>query len=316
MTLFPQLIAGPIVRYSDVEEQINEREISMNKIADGISIFIRGLAKKLILANNIGAVWTLVKGMDYETLPVLTAWIGILAFTFQIYYDFSGYSDMAIGLGKMLGFDFPQNFNHPYLSKSVSEFWRRWHMTLGSWFLSYVYIPLGGNRVGKLKLVRNTLIVWMLTGLWHGASWNFVLWGLYFGVLILLEKLFLGKLLQKLPRVVQWLYAFLLVVFGWVLFEMTSLSSIGSFFGALFGVNGAALFDRQSVYLFLSNILLFVVCAFCSTNLSRRIYHFVRDKWALWCANTMRLGLDVALFAVSICYVVTSTYNPFLYFNF
>ena len=316
VTLFPQLIAGPIVRYSDVEEEINEREISMSKTADGISIFIRGLAKKLILANNIGAVWTLVKGMDYQTLPVLTAWIGILAFTFQIYYDFSGYSDMAIGLGKMLGFDFPANFNHPYLSKSVSEFWRRWHMTLGSWFLSYVYIPLGGNRVGKLRLVRNTLIVWMLTGLWHGASWNFVLWGLYFGVLILLEKLFLGKLLQKLPSVVQWLYAFLLVVFGWVLFEMTSLSSIGSFFGALFGVNGAALFDRQSIYLFLSNILLFIVCAFCSTNVSRRIYHFVRDKWAIWCANAMRLGLDVVLFAVSICYVVTSTYNPFLYFNF
>ena len=315
VTLFPQLIAGPIVRYSDIEAQIDGREISIGKIGDGVSVFIRGLAKKVILANTIGAVWTSIKAMDYTALPAATAWIGILAFTFQIYYDFSGYSDMAIGLGKMLGFDFPPNFDHPYLSKSITEFWRRWHMTLGSWFRSYVYIPMGGNRVGKWGLVRNILVVWMLTGLWHGASWNFVFWGLYFGVILLIEKLFLGKLIRKLPNILQWLYAFLLIVFGWVLFEMNSLPAIGNFVAAMFGLNGAGFADRQSLYLVLSNIAVILLCAVCATTLPRRVFSWLRSKWRAG-ANGVRLSAELLLFFVCLCYLVTSTYNPFLYFNF
>lgn len=315
VTMFPQLIAGPIVRYSDVEREMGDREISLYKTADGIGIFLRGMAKKVLLANNIGAVWTLVKALDYDTLPVLTAWVGILAFTFQIFYDFSGYSDMAIGLGRMLGFNFPPNFNYPYQAKSITEFWRRWHMTLGSWFRSYVYIPLGGNRGGQLKTLRNLLIVWCLTGLWHGASWNFLFWGLYFGLLIIIEKLFLLKWLQKLPSFLQWLYSFLLVVFGWVLFEMNSVDKILGYFGALFGINGANLFDGQSFYLLIQNGIVFVACALCATTLPSRISQAIQKK-----TNggylTGKLLFETAIFGICIIYLATSSYNPFLYFNF
>ncbi|MDE6746714.1 MAG: MBOAT family protein, partial [Oscillospiraceae bacterium] len=206
VTLFPQIVAGPIVRYEDVAAELDERTVNINKISEGICKFVKGLAKKVLLANNIGIIWTQIKAMDYGEISAATAWIGILAFTFQIYFDFSGYSDMAVGLGKMLGFNFPKNFDHPYLSKSVSEFWRRWHITLGTWFREYVYIPLGGNRKGKGKTIRNLLIVWGLTGLWHGASWNFILWGLYFGVLIVIERLGWGNVLKKLPAAVSMLY--------------------------------------------------------------------------------------------------------------
>ena len=317
VTLFPQLIAGPIVRYSEVEGEINERRLTSDFMADGIAIFIRGLAKKVLLANSIGMVWTAVKGMEYSSLPMMTAWVGILAFAFQIYYDFSGYSDMAVGLGKMLGFHFPQNFDHPYQSKSISEFWRRWHMTLTSWFKSYVYFPLGGNRKGNLRTIRNLAVVWFLTGLWHGASWNFVLWGLYFGALIILEKFVWGKALQKLPGFVQWLYAFVLVVLGWVMFEMktNSLAAMGGYFAALFGLNGASLATGGSLYLLLSNLLLFAACAVGATTLPRQILGKIKEKSAAFA----RVGLIVSeliLFLLCICYLVTSTYNPFLYFNF
>ena len=315
VTLFPQLIAGPIVLYSDVEKELYDREITYSKIGDGVSIFIRGMAKKVLLANTIGAVWTLVKAMDYGTLPAATAWIGILCFTFQIYYDFSGYSDMAIGMGKMLGFNFPPNFDHPYLSKSITEFWRRWHMTLGGWFRSYVYIPLGGNRVSKWKHVRNILVVWMLTGLWHGASWNFVFWGLYFGIILLIEKFFLKKWLEKLPSFFQWLYAFILVVFGWVLFEMPSIETIGSFFAAMFGLNGAGFADTQSVWLVVSNITVIVLSAICATNLPRKLFRAAHSRWQ-HAANGTRLTVELVLLFICLCYLVTSTYNPFLYFNF
>ncbi len=315
VTLFPQLIAGPIVRYSDIENEINTREISNKMIADGISIFIRGLGKKVLLANSIGALWTTIKAMDYATMPALTAWVGILAFTFQIYYDFSGYSDMAIGLGKMLGFHFPKNFDHPYMSKSISEFWRRWHITLGSWFKSYVYIPMGGNRGSTLKVVCNLFVVWLLTGLWHGASWNFVLWGIYFGGIIIIEKLFLGKLLQKIPSFIQWIYSFLLVVFGWVLFEMRTLGEIGSFFAAMFGLNNIVAYEKQSFYLISSNILVFVVCAIGSTTALKHYTKPLEHK-SQFIYKTLKLVCEFMIFAVCICYLVTSGYNPFLYFNF
>lgn len=315
VTMFPQLIAGPIVRYSDVEQELAERTVDTDSMADGISFFIRGLAKKVLLANNIGLLWTTVKAMDPASVPVLTAWIGILAFAFQIYFDFSGYSDMAVGLGRMLGFHFPQNFDHPYVSKSITEFWRRWHITLSAWFRSYVYIPLGGNRGGAWRTIRNLAVVWLLTGLWHGASWNFVLWGAYFGLLLILEKFVWGKALLKLPGILQWLYTFLLVLFGWVLFEMNTPAGIGGYFTAMFGLNGAGFANSESIFLLLSNLVLFFFCAVGSATMLRRAVSSVGERlpgiWRL----LKTLGLLV-LFGICICYLVTSSYNPFLYFNF
>ena len=199
VTLFPQIVAGPIVRYEDIQNEIDDRTITEKMIGDGISRFIVGLGKKVLIANNIGLLWTEIKAMDYGEISAVTAWLGILAFTFQIYFDFSGYSDMAIGLGKMMGFHFPENFNYPYMSHSVAEFWRRWHITLGDWFKSYIYFPMGGSRKGLPRTIINLLVVWTITGIWHGASWNFMLWGTYFGILIVIERLFLGKVLEKIP---------------------------------------------------------------------------------------------------------------------
>lgn len=314
VSMFPQLIAGPIVRYSDVEEEMYNRSITADDLSDGITIFIRGLGKKVLLANNIGAVWTAVKAMDYSEISALTAWVGIIAFSFQIFFDFGGYSDMAIGLGRMLGFHFPQNFNLPYLSKSITEFWRRWHMTLGSWFRSYVYIPLGGNRTTKLKHIRNILIVWGLTGLWHGASWNFVLWGLYFGVILLLEKFVYGKLLEKAPAALRHIYALLLILFGWVLFEMNAPAAIGGFIGAMFGMGGRVI-DNNGIYLLVSNLLLFVLCAACSTSLPTRLRGWAAKRNVVF-EGVSATVCSIVILAVSVCYLITSQYNPFLYLNF
>lgn len=314
VTLFPQIVAGPIVRYDEVAKEIDHRTINVDKIGQGIGTFVKGLAKKVILANNIGLVWTQVKGMDFSEISVLTAWVGILAFTFQIYFDFSGYSDMACGLGRMMGFNFPQNFDHPYISKSISEFWRRWHITLGSWFKSYVYFPLGGNRGGMLKTLRNLAIVWFLTGLWHGASWNFIIWGLYFGALIIIEKIGWGKVLAKLPAVVSTLYTFLLVVFGWVLFDIEGLPKVFQYFGAMFGGNGI-LIDSTAKYLLSSSIVFFIICIFASTN----IFNIIRGKLHGISLKIVTFGAPAAQFALMlICttYLVDATYNPFLYFRF
>ena len=224
VTMFPQLIAGPIVQYADVERQLRERKESLTKFGYGAWFFVIGLAKKVLLANTIGSIYENIAAMD--GMSVVTAWLGCLAYTFQIYFDFSGYSDMAVGLGKMFGFEFMQNFNYPYISKSVTEFWRRWHISLGSWFREYVYIPLGGNRVTVPRHLLNLLIVWFLTGLWHGASWNFVAWGLFYGVILITEKYFTGKILAKLPEAVQTLYTMILVMLGWVLFFSPTLGSL------------------------------------------------------------------------------------------
>ena len=314
VTLFPQIVAGPIVRYEDVAAELDERTVNINKISEGICKFVKGLAKKVLLANNIGIIWTQIKAMDYGEISAATAWIGILAFTFQIYFDFSGYSDMAVGLGKMLGFNVPKNFDHPYLSKSVSEFWRRWHITLGTWFREYVYIPLGGNRKGLPKTLRNLLITWMLTGLWHGASWNFVLWGLYFGVLIIIERLGWGKILEKLPKAVSMLYTFLLVVFGWVLFDTDTLGDAGRFIGAMFGAGGSFA-DRTSSYMFFTNIVIFILCIFASTDLFERLKRFARKHYQ----KAYLYSYPVVIAAVLLLctsYLVNATYNPFLYFRF
>lgn len=314
VTLFPQLVAGPIVRYEDIANEIDNREITLNMIAEGVGYFVKGLAKKVLLANNIGMVWTSVKAMQTGELSVVTAWLGILAFTFQIYFDFSGYSDMARGLGKMLGFHFPANFNYPYISRSISEFWRRWHITLGSWFRSYVYIPLGGNRNGMAKTIRNLLIVWFLTGLWHGASWNFILWGLYFGVLIILERLFLGKLLERLPKIISTAYAFILVVFGWVLFDVEGLGGALGYMHAMVGGNGV-LVDSTAQYLLSSYLLMFAICIFAATDWFSRLSKLLYTKLPR-VLPFAEPACQLVLMLMCTAYLVDATYNPFLYFRF
>ena len=314
VSLFPQIVAGPIVRYEDVANELESRTVNIAKISAGIGIFVKGLAKKVLLANNIGMVWTQIKAMDYSTISVATAWLGIIAFAFQIYFDFSGYSDMATGLGKMLGFEFPKNFDHPYISKSISEFWRRWHITLGSWFRSYVYIPLGGNRNGNFKTYRNLFITWALTGLWHGASWNFILWGLFFGVLIIIERLGFGKILEKLPSAVNMLYTFVMVLFGWVLFDTDTLADAGRYYAAMFGAGGS-LVDSYARYTIASNAVMLVLCILISGGLGSRLISFCEEKNKRASAVA---GVAVKIGGLLICtaYLVGATYNPFLYFRF
>ena len=314
VSLFPQIFAGPIVRYEDVANELESRTVNIAKISAGIGLFVKGLAKKVLLANNIGMVWTQIKAMDYSTISVATAWLGIIAFAFQIYFDFSGYSDMATGLGKMLGFEFPKNFDHPYISKSISEFWRRWHITLGSWFRSYVYIPLGGNRNGNFKTYRNLFITWALTGLWHGASWNFILWGLFFGVLIIIERLGFGKILEKLPSAVSMLYTFVMVLFGWVLFDTDTLADAGRYYAAMFGAGGS-LVDSYARYTIASNAVMLTLCILISGGLGSRLISFCEEKNKRASAVA---GVAVKIGGLLICtaYLVGATYNPFLYFRF
>ena len=314
VSLFPQIVAGPIVRYEDVANELESRTVNIAKISAGIGLFVKGLAKKVLLANNIGMVWTQIKAMDYSTISVATAWLGIIAFAFQIYFDFSGYSDMATGLGKMLGFEFPKNFDHPYISKSISEFWRRWHITLGSWFRSYVYIPLGGNRNGNFKTYRNLFITWVLTGLWHGASWNFILWGLFFGVLIIIERLGFGKILEKLPSAVRMLYTFVMVLFGWVLFDTDTLADAGRYYAAMFGAGGS-LVDSYARYTIASNAVMLTLCILISGGLGSRLISFCEEKNKRASAVA---GVAVKIGGLLICtaYLVGATYNPFLYFRF
>lgn len=314
VTLFPQIVAGPIVRYLDIEKELRERRVDFSTLYDGILLFVNGLAKKVLIANNIGLLWDQVKAIPSMELSAATAWLGILGFTFQIYFDFSGYSDMALGMGKMMGFNFPENFRYPYQSKSVSEFWRRWHITLGNWFKSYVYFPLGGSRKGWKMTLRNLLIVWFLTGLWHGASWNFVIWGLYFGIFIIAEKFFLGKFLEKLPGTVRILYTFLIAVFGWVFFDTANLTAAFEFFGAMFGAKGVFV-DDTTLYLIKNYGLVLCVSIFASTDLFNRIWNSIREKLPVL-ANWSTPFAKTIIMITSIAYLVNATYNPFLYFNF
>lgn len=279
VTMFPQLIAGPIVQYADVDEQLASREVSRTKFGEGSMYFIRGLAKKVLLANTSGMIFTEVSGLAKGNIAVMTAWLGAFAYMFQIYFDFSGYSDMAIGLGKMFGFEFNMNFNYPYVSKSITEFWRRWHISLSSWFRDYVYIPLGGNRVSKIKHIRNLLIVWFLTGLWHGAAWNFVAWGLYYGVILIIEKYLLSPVLDRLPDVVRHIYSIVLVVIGWVLFFSSSFGQAADYIRVMFGAGAHGFADRESMYLLTSNLILWLILIFGSTPLVHfRYEHMLRSK--------------------------------------
>lgn len=315
VTMFPQLIAGPIVQYADVDEQLASREVSWTKFGEGSMYFIRGLAKKVLLANTSGMIFTEVSGLAKGNITVVTAWLGAFAYMFQIYFDFSGYSDMAIGLGKMFGFEFNMNFNYPYVAKSITEFWRRWHISLSSWFRDYVYIPLGGNRVSKIKHIRNLLIVWFLTGLWHGAAWNFVAWGLYYGVILIIEKYLLSPVLDRLPDVVRHIYSIVLVVIGWVLFFSSSFGQAADYIRVMFGAGAHGFADRESMYLLTSNLILWLILIFGSTPLVHfRYEHMLRSK--KWNTTIINSVVYAALFIVCIAYLVTETYNPFLYFRF
>lgn len=312
VTFFPQLVAGPIIKYRDINTQLKNRKETIDDFSYGITRLCIGLFKKVILANNIGILWNQIIGGTISEIPVLTAWFGAICFSFQIYFDFSGYSDMAIGLGRMFGFHFPENFEHPYTSKSITEFWRRWHISLGTWFKEYVYIPLGGSRKGKKKLVRNLLIVWILTGLWHGASWNFVLWGLYFGILLIIEKLILTKYLEKLPSIVRHIYTMFFVVISWVIFAFEDITNVFLYLKAMFGINRVGLLNNELLYLFQTHWILIVICIIASTTVIRRI-NIIKDK------NYYPAIKNIAcliMFGISICFLIGSTYNPFLYFRF
>ena len=310
VTLFPQLIAGPIVQYKTIADELDCRKESSNQIAYGINRFVIGLGKKVLLANSLGYIWSQISSENITELAVLSAWIGIIMFSLQIYFDFSGYSDMAIGLGNMFGFTFNENFNYPYESKSITEFWRRWHISLGSWFKEYVYIPLGGNKKNQ---IRNICIVWCITGLWHGASWNFVLWGVYFGVILLIEKLVLNKFIKVNSRI----YTLILVCIGWVIFSFDNLFEGISYLKSMFFLNGNVLIDNSSLYIVYSNILLILIGILAATSIPKRVVqHFLKEK-----ENSLGIDLIHSLFlliilTLSTAYLVNSTYNPFLYFRF
>lgn len=322
VAMFPQLVAGPIVRYQLIAKELVERKVTSRKFYEGSRLFIIGLSKKVLLANNIGIVWSEVESMAAAGtgMSAATAWLGIIAFSFQIYFDFSGYSDMAIGLGKMLGFTFPKNFDYPYISQSITEFWRRWHMTLGTWFREYVYIPLGGNRVGRWKLVRNIFIVWFLTGLWHGASWNFIWWGLYFGLILWIEKWWTLRWLDRAPRAVRHTYALVLILFGWVLFEMETVQAITEYVLTMFGQGSAAAggpvwIDNYTLYLLFSYAGVLILCIIASTPAVKQLMRKIETKQPT-IVHMLKGISSILLLVCCIAYLVDATFNPFLYFRF
>ncbi len=311
VALFPQLIAGPIVRYVDVEEQLQTRRESVALFNHGTKLFLAGLAKKVLLANPLGLLWNQLK-LTGGANGILGSWVGILAFTMQIYFDFSGYSDMARGLGNMFGFSFVKNFDYPYLCRSITEFWRRWHISLSTWFREYVYIPLGGNRKGKGRQSLNLLIVWGLTGLWHGASWNFVLWGLYFGLLLIGEKLFLLPLLEKAPKVLRHIYALFFVVIGWVLFDFTDFGQMRAYLASMFSLKNGIL-GGEAAYLVGANLLLLVFGVAACLPVGKKLYLRVSNWRIGWVVDLVGAVLVLLLCTAAL---VSSTYNPFLYFRF
>ena len=315
VTLFPQLIAGPIVRYSDVAVMLVGRKTNLEQIAEGVRRFITGFGKKVLLANQIYVVWMELSAM--ENLSVSAAWLGAVAFTFQIYFDFSGYSDMAIGLGKIFGFDYLENFNYPYISRSITEFWRRWHMSLSSWFKEYVYIPLGGNRKGLSRQLINISIVWILTGLWHGASWNFVMWGVYYGIILIIEKLGLLKVLKKCPAVVGHIYSLILIVIGWVIFAVDDMGKVAAYLGMMLG-SSQIFIDDAFVYFFESRIWLLIACVIGSTPLPKIVCSIIAEKLEdrEVLLGTIETVLFMGIFALSMAFLVSGSYNPFLYFRF
>lgn len=306
VVLFPQLIAGPIVLYSDISRELKSRKITLAQIDEGVGLFIMGLASKILLADTIGALWTEVQTLGFSQVSTPLAWMGIIAYSFQIYFDFSGYSLMAIGLGRMLGFFFPQNFNYPYISKSITEFWRRWHITLSSWFRDYVYIPLGGNRVKKSRQFFNIFVVWFLTGFWHGAAWNFIFWGLYFFVLLMIEKSFLLKHLEK-SKVLSHIYLIFFIIISWGIFALSDLSQMGALFSRMFSLHGGT----DWMYYLRDYAAMFVLCILASTPFFKKLADSAAGK-----NRVVRTVFLAGVLVVCVAFMVDSTYSPFLYFNF
>lgn len=316
VTMFPQLIAGPIVRYRTVAEQLSQRTVSAEKFAQGIRRFIVGLAKKVMLANIAGQLWEYSLATAADERTVVLSWLGAAAFTFQIYFDFSGYSDMAIGLGKMFGFEYDENFRYPYMQRSITGFWRTWHISLGTWFREYVYIPLGGNRKGVPRQIVNIIIVWALTGIWHGASWNFLVWGLYFGLLLIIEKLFLGKLLEKAPKAVGHIYMMFAVIIGWVIFAAEDFKVMGVYLASMFGA-GAGFISDMALYQLIKYaafMIIFIVgCTDFPARASKKLFGRFKSPAA---AAVMSNGFYAVIMLISVALIVGDSYNPFLYFRF
>lgn len=318
VSMFPQLVAGPIVRFSDINAELHKRTLQRTEIENGLLRFMQGLFKKVLIANQVGALWEELRIIEASQISIVTAWLGATCFTLQLYFDFSAYSDMAIGMGWMLGFHFNENFNYPLSSVSVTDFWRRWHISLSTWFRDYIYIPLGGNRQGVVKQLRNMAIVWFLTGLWHGAAWNFVLWGVYYGILLALEKFVWGKVLRKLPTLFQHLYAIFIVIFGFVIFTFDDMRALESYINSMFGIAGNPFFGTE-VFWYLGNygVVLLIACI-----LSFPVYPWLKEKIAslgnvvTTISSTLSMLGYIALFLLATAYLVNDTYNPFLYFRF
>lgn len=314
VSLYPQLIAGPIIRYMDIEKEIDNREVNISNISQGINRFIIGLAKKVIIANTAASLVSTFLDGEIANLGVLDAWFGLLMYTIQIYFDFSGYSDMAIGLGKIFGFTYCENFNYPYISKSATEFWRRWHMSLGSFFRDYVYIPLGGNRKRQLL---NIFVVWFLTGFWHGASWNFIIWGLYFGTIIYLEKKVFFKLTKKLPQIIQWFFAIIIIMVGWAIFYYVDLNNLSTFLKALVGLNNNPLYSDTLPITFMANIAFVVVAIIASTPAPKMLFHKLNNNSTLnYNLDFVQIIFNASLIFCIISLLVGESYNPFLYYRF
>ncbi len=316
ITLFPQLIAGPIVRYSTIEKQLKERKETTELFASGVLRFTAGLGKKVLIANTVGEIYETLMAVPKNEATVAMYWLASFAFSFQIYFDFSGYSDMAIGLGRMFGFKFLENFDHPYISRSITEFWRRWHMSLSTWFKDYVYIPLGGNRCKKGRMFFNLFIVWLLTGFWHGAEWNFIIWGLYYFIILIIEKSFLLKVLEKLPKFLQHIYSLFLINLGWVIFANDSLPKLGRVLSRMFGLSGLSAWNSETSFYLLSYLAVFIIAAVGSTLLVKNL----RDKLIYWNYNAFYTVLTV-LFILAVMTLATAglasdSFNPFLYFRF
>jgi alginate O-acetyltransferase complex protein AlgI len=315
-TFFPKIVAGPLVSYQDMKKEMDEKKLAFSSISKGIGYFIRGLSKKVILANNMGLLWGIIKEIPTKELSPLAAWLGILAFTFQIYFEFSGYTDMAVGMGKMLGFNFPKNFNYPYLATSVSDFLARWHISLGMWFREYVYEPLGGSKKGTTKTIINALIIGALVGLWHGAGFNYIVWGLYLALIIICEKMFLSKLLVKLPIFIQMVYTFILIVFGWVIFEMPNLTEAKYFFKALFYANNTPALGNNVIYYFSSYGSILLLCLIGSTKLVNNISKSkALNSQSFWQAP-LKLIVYIGLILLCTAFIVDPSINTLLPFRF
>ena len=306
--MFPQLIAGPIVRYETIAEELKTRKVNFYGFCSGFERFLVGLFKKVLIANSVGMLFDTIIVIPNTSLSTLTAWLGILAYSIQIYFDFSGYSDMAIGMGKMLGFNYLENFNYPYIAKSITDFWRRWHISLSSWFRDYVYIPLGGNRCSKIKHIRNILIVWLLTGFWHGANWNFIIWGLYYALILLIEKFVIKKYLDKLPKVLQHVYAIFLILIGWTIFAIEDFSKLIDYIKVMFSFGSYKFIDSNFLYYGKNYLILFIIAIICCIPIKIKI----KNKIFMF----IKFLIYIILFIITISFIVSDNYNPFLYFRF